>query len=234
MMAQSSAHSYMCTRDTRELLSMDRSTSGAGTILDAQRGISHNRSKSEASSRQSWPMRDYTQACTMHACIPILQRPNNYAFHKCMRHELTGSSTLSCTYTSLLATSTSTGAYSSSRATEGRWVGGRAVQDASRSAIVCRAINAPVATMVRGCFQECQVFAFVTFLCLHLDLFSIYKNTPYIPTCGLMASASSSFVRKGKARVLPRGTRPSTQQGQLLVSSGVPSLDYLLGFGIRL
>eukprot|EP00047_Mylnosiga_fluctuans_P019535 m.83652 g.83652 ORF g.83652 m.83652 type:complete len:380 (-) comp8166_c0_seq5:119-1258(-) len=44
---------------------------------------------------------------------------------------------------------------------------------------------------------------------------------------------TSSFVRKSKpARALPRGARASTQQGFLLVSSGVSSLDYLLGGGI--
>lgn len=42
--------------------------------------------------------------------------------------------------------------------------------------------------------------------------------------------AASSFVRKSKpARALPRGTRPATQHGQLLTSTGISSLDYLLG-----
>ncbi len=37
-------------------------------------------------------------------------------------------------------------------------------------------------------------------------------------------------MRKSKpTRALPRGTRPSLQQGQLIMSSGIPSLDFLLG-----
>ncbi|CAI5763496.1 complex 4 isoform X1 [Podarcis lilfordi] len=53
------------------------------------------------------------------------------------------------------------------------------------------------------------------------------------------ARATTSFQRKGpdggggggRLAVLP-GTRPSVRHGQLLLSSGVPSLDYVLGGGL--
>eukprot|EP00038_Savillea_parva_P013429 m.210722 g.210722 ORF g.210722 m.210722 type:complete len:432 (+) comp25261_c0_seq1:98-1393(+) len=43
--------------------------------------------------------------------------------------------------------------------------------------------------------------------------------------------ASSSFQRRG-ARTLPPGTTPSRQNAQLLTSTGIPSLDVLLGGGL--
>ncbi|XP_007434229.2 elongator complex protein 4 [Python bivittatus] len=51
--------------------------------------------------------------------------------------------------------------------------------------------------------------------------------------------ATTSFHRKvpdgggGRLAVLP-GTRPSVRHGQLLLSSGVPSLDYVLGGGLAI
>eukprot|EP00048_Salpingoeca_helianthica_P012989 m.193978 g.193978 ORF g.193978 m.193978 type:complete len:426 (+) comp15445_c0_seq3:3-1280(+) len=42
---------------------------------------------------------------------------------------------------------------------------------------------------------------------------------------------SSSFVR-ARPRGLPRGARPAAQVGQLIVSSGVPALDFILGGGL--
>lgn len=43
----------------------------------------------------------------------------------------------------------------------------------------------------------------------------------------------SSFQKKGKAKVVSiPGTRPSLHNSQLLVSTGIPSLDYLLGGGL--
>ncbi|XP_018423313.1 PREDICTED: elongator complex protein 4 isoform X2 [Nanorana parkeri] len=51
------------------------------------------------------------------------------------------------------------------------------------------------------------------------------RNTP--------AGAETSFRRKTRAK-LPaiRGTRPSVHNGQLLISSGVPSMDHILGGGL--
>ena len=46
-----------------------------------------------------------------------------------------------------------------------------------------------------------------------------------------MQKMASSFRKKAASSKpsLPRGSRPSLHNAQLLVSSGVPSLDYLLG-----
>ncbi|XP_072171722.1 elongator complex protein 4-like [Diadema setosum] len=45
--------------------------------------------------------------------------------------------------------------------------------------------------------------------------------------------AKTSFQRKSKSKTIAvRGTRPSLHNGQLLVSTGVPSLDHLLGGGL--
>lgn len=47
---------------------------------------------------------------------------------------------------------------------------------------------------------------------------------------GLCAAMATSFKKKGSSRPShPRGTRPSLHNAQLLVSTGVPSLDALLG-----
>lgn len=44
---------------------------------------------------------------------------------------------------------------------------------------------------------------------------------------------STSFQKKGKSKVPPiEGTKPSIHNAQLLISSGVPSMDYVLGGGI--
>ncbi|CAL4192877.1 unnamed protein product [Meganyctiphanes norvegica] len=49
----------------------------------------------------------------------------------------------------------------------------------------------------------------------------------------MSGSVKSSFQKKGKAKVVSiPGTRPSIHNAQLLLSVGVPSLDYLLGGGI--
>ncbi|XP_049767588.1 elongator complex protein 4 [Schistocerca cancellata] len=46
-------------------------------------------------------------------------------------------------------------------------------------------------------------------------------------------SQSTSFQKKGKSKVPPiQGTKPSIHNAQLLISSGVPSLDYVFGGGI--
>ncbi|XP_042892285.1 elongator complex protein 4-like [Penaeus japonicus] len=46
-------------------------------------------------------------------------------------------------------------------------------------------------------------------------------------------SSVSSFQKKGKAKVVSiPGTRPSLHNSQLLISTGLPSLDYLLGGGL--
>ncbi|XP_078405545.1 elongator complex protein 4 isoform X2 [Cetorhinus maximus] len=45
--------------------------------------------------------------------------------------------------------------------------------------------------------------------------------------------ASTSFQRRARSqRALARGTRPSLRNGQLLLSTGVPSLDYIIGGGL--
>ncbi|XP_041472160.1 elongator complex protein 4-like [Lytechinus variegatus] len=45
--------------------------------------------------------------------------------------------------------------------------------------------------------------------------------------------AKTSFQRRGKSKNFSaRGTRPSLHNGQLLISTGVPSLDHLLGGGL--
>lgn len=45
--------------------------------------------------------------------------------------------------------------------------------------------------------------------------------------------SGSSFQKKGKGKLLSiPGTRPSIHNSQLLVSTGIPSLDYLLGGGL--
>ncbi|XP_050690332.1 elongator complex protein 4-like isoform X2 [Eriocheir sinensis] len=48
-----------------------------------------------------------------------------------------------------------------------------------------------------------------------------------------MSRGSSSFQKKGKARVVSiPGSRPSVHNSQLLLSTGMPSLDHLLGGGL--
>uniref|UniRef100_A0A3Q3E5C9 Uncharacterized protein n=1 Tax=Labrus bergylta TaxID=56723 RepID=A0A3Q3E5C9_9LABR len=50
------------------------------------------------------------------------------------------------------------------------------------------------------------------------------------PMSGVGKPSVTSFQKKTRSKLISiAGTRPSVQNGQLLVSTGVTSLDYLLG-----